>query len=407
MTTKEDLLSLWETLFPSSYVRSIKDGAGDDVVHSSAEIFARASSATCANQQRLFIKPHSKQVSDPASAGEFARGSVEITRADTSQTITISAGESMRFVLPSSTGGEWWYGMKFHLVSDVVFLAGEDTKNAAIIASNIGEEGNFDLRPGEFDPSGRRDFSSAIVDASGINIDLSSSPDRPSTSNILRNVVILDGANAGEFRRIVSVSGTTITIDSAINIATTEIALFEWEDVGVTISSIGPTVGGLDAWLDEHGEERCVRRQALEADPAYRARMCALADTVSPSAIRRTISRVLSPLGIGWSYKDNAIGLALDVMAWDGDDRSWLLLDSTRQVRYFVVCVGLSNAGDIGFPYDDVGPFPTAFFENAWDEGFLDGRAFEWESAISALYAELLSTKGAGIAFDIILDPTL
>jgi hypothetical protein len=49
--------------------------------------------------------------------------------------------------------------------------------------------------------------------------------------------------------------------------------------------------------LDALGEERRVYRSPGEADDSYRRRVAAIADTVSPNAIRRIANRIFAPLG--------------------------------------------------------------------------------------------------------------
>ena len=174
---------------------------------------------------------------------------------------------------------------------------------------------------------------------------------------------------------------------------------------------MGPTIGGKDAWLDALGEERIVRRRAGESEEAYRSRICSLSDTISVDAIKRAAARILSPLGIPYQYKSfsEGLGFVLDESAYDttGPDGLWRLLATNRMTRYFVICVGITNEGDIGFPYDETGTFPATWYENALDEGFLDGRAFGWEAAISSLYDALNVVRANGVAFGILIDPTL
>lgn len=408
--TKLDFVELWKTLFPASYIRAMEESAGFDWIEASAAVFARADGAISSTQQRFFIKPHSQQRSDPASAGDRSRGDVTIRRANTVGAFTVPAGTIIRPKTTSSYGGEL-LGAAFTLSSAVAFADGEDSKVGTLVALSEGEFANIVETEAEIDLVGRRDLSNAVVDSFGLSVDVFLSPDTVSSSDIGRLVALLDGPASGEFRTIEGVGPEVFTVDVAIPAGTTAFELFEYEDIGISAGDMGPTIGGKDAWLDALGRERRVSRRRGEVDSQYRSRVCGLSDTISIDAVRRAAARVLSPLGIPYVYKDfsTGLGFVLDHSAYDtvGPDGNWRLLANARTVRYFVICVGISNAGDIGFPYDHELGFPPNFYENALDEGFLDGHAFEWNAALGALFDSLDDTRAGGIAFDILIDPTL
>ena len=66
-------------------------------------------------------------------------------------------------------------------------------------------------------------------------------------------------------------------------------------DPTVVVAQTTDGVGGMPAMLDALGEDRGIRRQDGEADGPYRERIRALPDTVSPDAIKRLVTRLLSP----------------------------------------------------------------------------------------------------------------
>src|SRR5690606_362891 len=86
----------------------------------------------------------------------------------------------------------------------------------------------------------------------------------------------------------------------------------------------GPTTGGSHDELDAIGRERLVMRFGGEGDPSYRERIATLPDVVTPSAIFRKVSSVLTPLGIRFEIVEvrggELPGFVLDLDPLDDPD---------------------------------------------------------------------------------------
>lgn len=76
----------------------------------------------------------------------------------------------------------------------------------------------------------------------------------------------------------------------------------DYGDVTIEVYQIAPTTGGKDAALDGLGADRGLPRLVGEPDDAYRARVRALPDTISPAALKRAIESLLSPYGGSYDF---------------------------------------------------------------------------------------------------------
>ena len=86
---------------------------------------------------------------------------------------------------------------------------------------------------------------------------------------------------------------------------------------GLTVSNAESPAGGRAGWLDELGFERNFQRSPGEDDSTYRQRIKAIADVVTPNAIRRALSRTLG--SIPWCFREVGTD-GLPGFFYDGDN---------------------------------------------------------------------------------------
>lgn len=129
-------------------------------------------------------------------------------------------------------------------------------------------------------------------------------------------------------------SGATMTADliytNASNLVTTPVLqgistetwrVLDWvNDWGLTVTNVAQPSGGTSGTLDLLGRERNTPRISGETDTQYRQRVAAIADVVTPNAIKRRLNKVLTqgPLGLNWCFRE--IGAPLfPGFYWDHD----------------------------------------------------------------------------------------
>jgi hypothetical protein len=76
------------------------------------------------------------------------------------------------------------------------------------------------------------------------------------------------------------------------------------DDLGILLTNPESPEGGAFPTLDYIGFEREIPRSPGESDDAYRLRIAAIPDTVSPNAIRRAANRVLAPYGVTACFRE-------------------------------------------------------------------------------------------------------
>lgn len=418
--TLDDFLTLWRRIYPSSYTRGIETEAGGqglDVYAQQAAQFARAAEAIDVSTQAYYLRSHSIQTAPPAGGALRALVDVAIARAPiASGTLTLIAGTEVRAVLQAANG-TLVDGPTFRLLTPVTWAAGEaSTKSTTVEAVRVGYQGNiiagtlvaFVLR-------GRATVENVTIGAGNALTD-SGVPDR-FTAGMIGQYVRIPALGTTP-RQITDVTQllatTTITVDGAalpIGSGYT-VEVEEFEDLGLTLSNAAPGHDGRHGWLDAIGDERRVGRRAGESDEAYRARLQQLDDNISPNAIRRIAEGILSPLAIPFvlmETRDPGVfpGFRFDIDALDngGFSDGIFLVDLESSVRFFIIRVGLSDAGDFGAFYDVTnGP---AMNTNAWDVMFLDGYAVGFVGTLARLWDAVNNARLAGVHFQIVVDPTL
>jgi hypothetical protein len=202
-------------------------------------------------------------------------------------------------------------------------------------------------------------------------------------------------------------------------------------DPDLVVVQVYDTAGGVDAELDAIGSDAGVPRLLGEADDVYRLRIAKTPDTVSPNAIKRAISDILSTQGIAGRLLEHGAGIDgfffdagssndspqvparnfafdLDFAARPSD--AFKLLFSVREFRaFFLVEIEPTGRGEFGFPFDDTSvpnffdgdseTTPTATFRpvNAFD-------GYPWITAQinRSLWALIDEKRAAGVGFDFV-----
>jgi hypothetical protein len=100
----------------------------------------------------------------------------------------------------------------------------------------------------------------------------------------------------------------TVTLVDRLDLLTAETGTAAWRvldwvaDLGVAAANAQAPQGGLLGYLDDLGLERNIGRAPGESDAVYRKRVSTPADTVTPNAVRRALSKVLGP--IPWCLRE-------------------------------------------------------------------------------------------------------
>lgn len=425
--SKDELLALWRSLFPRGYTAPIEtegDGQGFDAVAQQAEQLARVATAENVTTQAYYLRPHSTQTA-PESAGERrATGTLLVTRAaPATGSITLAQGTEWvaDVVSPSGLVSD---GIRVRSTADVTIPAGAlGAATVPVEAVRAGYQGN--LLPEtvtRFAARGRATVPSPTVEAGNVLRD-SGVPDRLTEAMIGQYVRLVGGINGGTVpRRILSVTQGSPTsyavLDGAPLVfpdALTQAEVEEFADLGLTVEQPSALSGGRHGWLDAIADERRSGRQPGETDAALRLRLSYLDDVVSPAAILRIASRILTPLGIRFRFaetRDCLSGLRGFVYDFDPYDAFDLFspgapvyVGDGTETTFFVLFVSLGNAGEFGFAYD--APYP----ENAYDASdalnAYDGFPVTYYAGLAPLYAAIEAARAAGIGWLLVRDPTL
>jgi hypothetical protein len=95
--------------------------------------------------------------------------------------------------------------------------------------------------------------------------------------------------------------------------------VLDWSsDLQVAVANEQSPEGGLSAMLDELGSERAIPAGAGEDSDVYRKRVAQVADTVSPNAIRRALSKAMGMLP--WCFREVGDPVFLPGIFFDASD---------------------------------------------------------------------------------------
>lgn len=430
--TSEDYLALWRRLFPRAYTRPMeqeREGEGLDMVAAQAAIFARVDEAIRETTQRYFLEPHTLQQSAPASLAAAASAVLQLTRTgDASYDVPLFTGTRV-VVMYRDTRGEWREGLEFAVAEDTTLAAGDvGPIDLPVIGTRVGYLGNVGAGAiSAFVLRGSATIEDATVVPSALTEVLNDGGvDRFTASQVGQFLAFRSGPNLGQTRRIDNVLGQVATVQgAALSAGVGDAEVLEFEDLGLVVTQPDAATGGLDAWLDAIGAERLIFRQLTESADAYRARIAQLPDVVSPLAIERILNGILTPAGIPWVLRetldpDTLFGMVMDVSPLDTTRFWWAWPGGfyVPNVRFFVISVGITGAGESGFAMDAELEAGAPYIANALDAAepappaggmtnAYDGRPVDYLSAIAAAWAAVNRARAGGVGFVIALDPDL
>lgn len=148
-------------------------------------------------------------------------------------------------------------------------------------------------------------------------------------------------------------------------------------DPTIQVEQVSDATGGRLGMLDALGRDRGIARLPSETDAAYRHRVRALPDTITPDAVVRTLRRFFGPLGLSASFIETwsaeyqtcydapartytGLGAAYDPNLFCFDDprtsppfRNRWLSDADYRGAFIVVVPALAFQHDVGMIYDD------------------------------------------------------
>jgi hypothetical protein len=444
--TQADFLNLWRAVLPLDYTEGIENeaqGAGFDVPSLQAAIFAGFEDNLNISQQAYFLRQHSIQTGPTASSGAKARTTLQLFRAaPVLGDLLVNVGQVFLATATDSLGSLLSLG-RFLAVQSVTLPAGSTGPVAVEVEAEFeGYTGN--VWPGviaAFEPQGRLTVPAIVTATNEVR------------RSVAPNEVNADRFNLGLLGRMIRFVpvGTLTTPDADVPrkvvgayLVSDEVALQfdppldpadvlepvrveveEMADLGVTVTQPDPAVGGRVDGLSAISAERKIERVSGETDEAFAERLVELPDTVSPNAMERILTRVLTPFGIPWCLHetgevDELMGFTWDLHPWDigepcgcgvtepigselvGSGIVWM--SEGTATRFFIVCVALTNVDDVGSAWDSDGP---ADFPAAWGEMVWDGTDAVFLSAIGRAYDAINAAREAGIGFTIVLDDSL
>jgi hypothetical protein len=423
----DDLIDVWRKSFDSSYTVPLEtenDGVGLDVISGMAAIFARVSASIETSTQAFYIRTHSIQVADPASGEVRSTGAILITRGMPADgDVELEDGDEL-VVEIKDTVGDFDKEIGLELAADQTLLSGSTVPvSVSVRAERAGYQGNVP------DTSGRRVVfrRSVTMTINGATVAVNNritdtgTGDRFDAGMIGQFVTFREGGTNYPTvpRRIISVdvgaSTTTITVDGAVLTGGTDnITVVDVNELPVDAELDGDLSGGKHGWLDTIGEEREVGRNVGEADPSYRSRVEALPDTVSPNALYRAVSRVLTPLSVPFrlfeSRGPEIVGAAWDASPWDDTAADVGLLGRHHfaqgdrfEYQGFYVVVERQYYGDPGGAWDYAPPTAGVHPSSAWGWVPWGGAAFGFYEDLRSMAKEVEAARAAGVPWLIVI----
>jgi len=427
--TKEQLLNVWRTVLDRSYTDPLENdggGMGFDIVAAIAATLERASRAADVSTQALYILPHSIQTQPPSAGATKATGQIVLTRQPpTLGDLDLEEGDELLATL-TTPDGTLVGAATLELAADVVLPEGSTAPVAvAARAARPGYAGNVP------DTRGRilRFAERTTITVS----DVTSNATTPATLEDTGDGSRFDAGMVGAWvrftagpnatddpRRIRSVyvgpSSTRLTLDGPALVAGSDnvVQVVDLNTLGVVVSQDGDFSGGVHGWLDALGAERQIGRNPNEVDVDYRERVKELPDVVSPNALERAVSRILTPLGIPYrifeSRADTIEGAAWDVHPWDDTAADVGLLKRPHfwqgdgfEYRGFYVVVERTAISSVAAAWDYEPGVGGVTPSSAWDFSFWDGADFGFINLLRRVRDEVDKTRMAGVPWLFVL----
>lgn len=200
-------------------------------------------------------------------------------------------------------------------------------------------------------------------------------------------------------------------------------------DETITVTNVEAATGGQLQTLDLIASDELIYRADGESNDSVRDRIRGHDDSVTPNAIKRTVSSILSPLGLNVEPSDEGCayqyidgfdaGMFLDEDAYldAGQEEtdphfgrfSMMLLDQHDTHRSFFVVVPLivASESEYGFTLDEGGYDQDSALDGEEGHGFLDGSDLLGDGVYASIWNSINLKKPAGFRATLIGQWTL
>lgn len=426
--SQNDLLDVLRKSSDQSYIEPLEeedDGAGFDVFQAIAAQFARASTAVETDCQGFYLWPHSEQTYPPASGGVQATGNLTFTRdAPADSEITIPEGETILVMLLGLDGNQL-VEAELEVTTDTLFASGDSGPvTVPVRATRIGFHGNLQASNGRFLVLRQKTTKTLPgCTTTALNkVTDTGSGDQFDDGDVGCWLRFTAGPNVGLGARYIIAfdeSTSAITVDGtalAASPPTSDCEVVDLERLGFHSIIDGALTGGKSAILDMYGKDKSVRRNIGENDNSYRERILRLPDVVSPDALYRASSTILTTLSIPWVLVESRNPSDFNGAYWHGfayDDPeiyNWILgrdqffwQGNGFEYRGFYIIVERQYYGDFGFLFDYGSGVGGVGADDAWDHGFYDGYALGFYNDLDNLVSEIERTRMGGIPWLLVL----
>lgn len=216
----------------------------------------------------------------------------------------------------------------------------------------------------------------------------------------------------------------------------------DFGDITIQVRQLVSTSGGADASLDQHGADRGITRLAGEVDAAYRGRVRALPDNISPDAVERALLQLSASYPLSFDVIEtweityqtcfDAPSTTIPGSNFDpnlccyDDPRSPLpfrnrwLDEVDYRGAFIVVLSNLPAIDDVGFAFDDtatgytdlttaagtraIGAYDVPNTFTLAKGGGYDGFDLPKQAVYKGIWDTLQNIKAAGIAAEVELE---
>jgi len=424
--SQDDLLDVLRASADDAYIEpleTVDDGAGFDLHRAIAAIFARASEAVDTNTQAMYLYPHSEQTSAPAGGGVQASGNLLIVRtAPTDGEIILTEGELL-VVLLTTLDAEIIVEAELEVATSTTFSAGVGGPlSVPVRAVRVGYHGNLPTSESRYaiakqlttmTLTGMTSTIANYVTDTGLN-------DTFEEASVGAWLRFTSGPNVGTGPRLIlsfDASTSTVIVDGSALVAS---VVNDGEIVDLSTIGFAPVIdselsSGVSPMLDMLGAGRDMGREPTETDDEYRERLRYLPDIVSPNALYRAASRILTPLSIRFRLlearsTDDFTGGAWDVMAYDDPAfYNWVLgrqnffQGDAFEYRGFYLVIERQWYGDFGAPFDSWPAASPNHPSNAWDWMAYDGYPLGFANDLDRTIVEVEKARMGGVPWLLVL----